>query len=484
MKQNIFCRGGGEMKRWKRSSKSNMNREQRRTKESGINYVRELMKVIQHFFPKFMKWLSEMKDPRHKSYIYYNVNVILLTRLLGSIMGISSMRGLTENFNKQECIKNIQAMLGDNSFEDLPQYDTINDLLEDFDPEELKKLQHKLITRLIQMKCFDKYRFKKQWLISIDGTGLFTFNKRHCEHCLTKTHNKGKPNEYTQYFHYVLEAKITILDMVFTIASEFVENEEDLDKLKDTEFDNKKKQDCELKAFYRMANSLKKKYPRLPICLLLDSLYANQNVFAICEANNWSYMIRFKEGSLPSVAKEFETISNYDLTNTSTYKTNEYETIIYRFVNDINYQNHRINIVEYKQTIENTETKTIETQTFTFITSPNLKITKKNQAEIVMTGRQRWRIENHGFNEQKNHGYELTHTFSHNYTAMKNHYMLIQIAHMIRQLFEVGIKILKEHRKTLEFIGELIKESFRTSIIYTTDIEYINRRSQIKILPS
>lgn len=108
-------------------------------------------------------------------------------------------------------MENIQTILGDYSFEELPHYDTINDLLEDLAPEELKKLQHNLITRLIQMKCFNKYRLKKQWLVSIDGTRLFTFDKRHCEHCLTKTHNKGKVNEYTQYFHYVLEAKITLL---------------------------------------------------------------------------------------------------------------------------------------------------------------------------------------------------------------------------------------------------------------------------------
>lgn len=469
------------MKRWQRSSKSGLNREQKRAKESGINYVRELMKVIQHFFPKFMKWLNEMKDPRHKSYIYYNVNVILLTRLLGSIMGISSMRGITENFNKRECIENIQAMLKDYSFEELPHYDTINDLLEDFAPEELKKLQHNMITRLIQMKCFNAYRLKKQWLISIDGTRLFTFDQRHCKHCLTKTHNKGKTNEYTQYFHYVLEAKITIGDMVFTIASEFIENEEELTKLKDTDFDEKKKQDCELKAFYRMASVLKKEYPRLPICLLLDSLYANQNVFSICEANDWAYIIRFKEGSIPSVAKEFEAISNYDAPNTKTVKTNEYDTITYRFVNDMNHENHRINVVQYNQTTENPETKEKETQTFTFITSPELRVTKKNQEEMVMTGRQRWCIENHGFNEQKNHGYELTHTFSHNYTAMKNHYMLIQIAHMIRQLFEVGIEILKEHRKTLETIGNLIKESFRNSILDPSDIAYISKKSQIRI---
>ena len=59
------------------------------------------------------------------------------------------------------------------------------------------------------------------------------------------------------------------------------------------------------------------------------------------------------------------------------------------------------------------------------------RINKDTQKEIVKTGRERWKIENKGFNEQKNHGYFIQHVFSENYNAMKNHYLLAQIAHII-----------------------------------------------------
>jgi hypothetical protein len=90
--------------------------------------------------------------------------------------------------------------------------------------------------------------------------------------------------------------------MVFSIATEFIENEDE----------NVDKQDCEINAFKRLQVQLKNKYPRLPICILGDSLYACEPVFEICENNNWKYLFRFKEGRIKSVAKEFEILKEMD----------------------------------------------------------------------------------------------------------------------------------------------------------------------------
>jgi len=46
------------------------------------------------------------------------------------------------------------------------------------------------------------------------------------------------------------------------------------------------KQDCELKAFKRLAQKLKKAFSRLPICILADALYANDPVMSICKEWN------------------------------------------------------------------------------------------------------------------------------------------------------------------------------------------------------
>lgn len=65
--------------------------------------------------------------------------------------------------------------------------------------------------------------------------------------------------------------------MVFSIGSEFVENEkEDIEK-----------QGCELNAFKRLAKKIKKEYPRLKIIIGADALYASKTVLDICKEKGW-----------------------------------------------------------------------------------------------------------------------------------------------------------------------------------------------------
>jgi hypothetical protein len=74
--------------------------------------------------------------------------------------------------------------------------------------------------------------------------------------------------------------------MGFSIASVCIENEEEYEK-----------QDCELKAFYRLSEILKARFPRLLMCLLFNRLYPNKNVLEICKTNEWGYYITLKRGS-------------------------------------------------------------------------------------------------------------------------------------------------------------------------------------------
>ena len=89
----------------------------------------------------------------------------------------------------------------------------------------------------------------KYWIIAIDATGIETFSEKHCEHCLKKEYKNKDTAEVdkTLYFHFVLEAKLVIGDMVFSIDTEFIENENEI-------YD---KQDCESSAFKKLATRIK-----------------------------------------------------------------------------------------------------------------------------------------------------------------------------------------------------------------------------------
>ena len=87
------------------------------------------------------------------------------------------------------------------------------------------------------------------------------------EKCQQRTVGK-EGHQYKQYYVYVLEASLAFQNgMTIPLMSEF------LDYTKgDTD---RKKQDCEIKAFKRLACRLKKVFLKLSIMLLIDGLYAN-----------------------------------------------------------------------------------------------------------------------------------------------------------------------------------------------------------------
>jgi hypothetical protein len=63
-----------------------------------------------------------------------------------------------------------------------------------------------------------------------------------------------------------------------------------------------------------------------------------------------------------------------------------------------------------------------------------------NKVDVLANtgGRLRWKIENEGFNVQKNGGYHLEHAYSHHPNAKKVFYLLLQLAHLLFQLIEKG----------------------------------------------
>ena len=94
----------------------------------------------------------------------------------------------------------------------------------------------------------------------------------------------------------------------------------------------------------------------------------------------------------------------------------------------------------------------------------DLPITNKNIKETIYLGRKRWKIENEGFNIQKNGTFDIGHLYSKDSKAIKVHYLMIQIAHIIRQMLENGIKEIKEMKFKLKEISHEIKKRLISTI--------------------
>ena len=413
-----------------------MNRKEKRNKSKELNILNDVITIINQYFPELIEKFEGLTDLSHQSYVTYKMKVIFMVRLLALMCEIKTMHDLSRKLNTEEAIKNIAQICG-LELNEIPHCDTINDVFKNIDVKEIEKIRKYMIVKMIRNKMLDKYKIRGQYYhVVVDGTGLATSKKKYNKNCLVKNKTDKKGNEYQEYSTYVLEAKLVIGDMAFSIGSEFVENEDE----------NVDKQDCEIKAFKRLAEEIKKEYPRLRIIMSGDALYASKPVIDICKEKGWKYIIRFKEGSIPTLYREFETIIKTD---------NESRKRNYEYVTGIDYQENKVNVIKYVDDKKKTE--------FVYIT--DLNITNKNIEETIYIGRKRWKIENKGFNIQKNRTFDIGHLYSKDTTAIKVHYLMIQIAHIIRQLLENGIKEIKELKLKLKEISQIITKELISTII-------------------
>ena len=230
--------------------------------------------------------LRQLPDPRHQSYITYPAPVLLMTRILSSLCYISSMRKTSEEFNSEQMIANIWTLCGEaDAGNELPYWETMNRYLKRLKPACLQKVQTQWVRHLLRSRAFEAARVRgRYWQILIDGTQLYRSRNSLDERSLYCIHNKGTANEYRENYYYVLEAKLVLHSvMIVSLLSEFVENEEGGEA---------EKQDCERKACWRLMERLKEEFPRLPICLSADSLYACKGWFQRCEQSCLLYTSR------------------------------------------------------------------------------------------------------------------------------------------------------------------------------------------------
>jgi hypothetical protein len=242
-------------------------------------------------------------------------------------------------------------------------------------------------------------------------------------------------NGETRYYHPVLEAKlVTSNGFAFSLMTEFIENAAP----------KADKQDCELKAFYRLAARLKARFPRLPICLLLDGLYAGGPTFQLCQDYDWKYLVVLQDADLPNVHRSYNTALPHLPDNHKQVSLGEKEDDgfqVYRWANDLCYEDSEKR-THHLAVIECHETKTApsgQETTSKHMWLTNFTLTRYNVDRLAnQGGRQRWKVENEGFNVQKNGGFNLEHPYSQDENAGKVFYLLLQIAYIIFQLMEKG----------------------------------------------
>lgn len=421
----------------------------------------EQLRVMRELLPKLLVRLSKIPDYRNPKKIKHRMAVLMAYGVLMFVFQMSSRREANQKMTRPMFMDNLRLFFPE--IEDLPHHDTLNRLLEGIgeDVSEIESALLDLMERLIRKKKFRRYLIDNSYPIAIDGSQKQVRKDLLSPEWLERRVGKGKDGDgRTQYYVSVLEANLVFNNgMVIPLMSEFLDYGKG-----DTSND---KQDCETRAFYRLADRLKKRFPCLRVMVLLDGLYAQGPVMEFCMRKNWDFMIVLQDESLPSVWEEFESLKKLQ-SNNRLKQAWGIRTQRFRWVSDIEYvfgPNGRkrltVHVVVCDETWEETDDKnqTVTTKKSRHAWLSSRPLTKKNVHERCNLGaRHRWGIES-GFLVEKRYGYYYEHCFSFNWDAMRGYHYLMRIGHALNVLVQFTSVLFKRVREMglgrfIEFVRE------------------------------
>jgi hypothetical protein len=442
-----------------------------------------LVRTLRHFFPQFNDWLDDFPDQRDPKRLTYHRRFLLWVGLFLFLCKLGSRRQIDYELGElgTAVLDNLNRLAGTQQTS-MPVNQTLDDYLAGIGRDAPPGLRRLMIYRLVRMRVLDDARLQGRFVVVVDGSGHLVFRQRHCEHCLTR-----QCGETTLYMHQVLEAKlIGPGGMVLSIATEFIDNRDAADTPAGAG-EEKRKQDCELKAMRRLAARLRQDFPQLPICVSGDSLHACGEGFQIAKDYNLSFIHVFKPGRTPALWQEFQDLLNLCPEQKVEVQTPQGVQQVYRWVNGLDYQDSdgrrwRLNAIVCDETRGDGQKGT-----WAWLTC--LKVTAQTVQEVATVGgRQRWCIENQGFNVQKNSGLNMEHAYSTG-EHWSDYYFLLQIAHILLQLVEKGSllrQLAQQHGKgsavglfgSLKNMAERLLESLR-NLVWPEEV-FARTRRQIR----
>ena len=408
--------------------------------------VVEQARIFTAQLPVLLRRLSRIPDPRQPGKVKHGMAVLMLYGILCFVLQISSRREANDLLTRPQFQENLLALFPD--LETLPHADTLFRLLRGMgeDVQEIELALVDLVQKLIRQKKFRRFLINNSYPIALDGSRKTTFNGLWSDALLQQRISGSEEQgdaEY-QYYIYVLEASICLHNgMVIPLMSEFLDfREGDGDR---------NKQDCEMRAFHRLAERIKKAFPHLPIMLLLDGLYANGPVIERCLSYNWQFMIVLKDGSLPSVWEEYRGLLRIEQNNVHRQEWNGREQH-FCWVNDIRYEygannskHFILNVVvcheQWQEIDKNAQDVTCQSK-HAWLSSRPLYANNVHE-RCNLGGRHRWGIEA-GFLVEKHQGYQYEHSFAQDWNAMRGYHYLMRLGHLLNTLARFSSTLAKK----------------------------------------
>ncbi len=384
--------------------------------------------------PRLLKKIRGVfkRVPEHrKEPIVYPLADVLMSGLAMFGLKSESMLAFDQGRVDPHLSHNLQHLYG---VEQVPCDTQMRTVLDPVDPKALRPATVGLIQELQKQGVLESYRFLGGYLVSADGTGMFSSGKLSCPHCCEKHHRNGEVTHY----HQLLASVIVHPDKptVFPLFHEPI-----------TRQDGTTKNDCEHNASKRLIPALKKGFPRLKMILLQDALSCNGPHINLLKEQGFSFIFTAKPAVNSLLLKQVLKGQNDGSGKTVEFEKKDEKTGIikgYRYANDVSLNStHKdllVNFIDYWEIHPNGKE-------YMYACVTDLSITANNVDQIVRAGRSRWKVENETFNTLKNQGYCLEHNYGHG-----KHYLattlalLMMLAFTLDQIQELCCSVFKAAR--------------------------------------
>lgn len=389
--------------------------------------------IMRGLLPVLLARLAKIPDPRQPKKIKHKMTMVLLYGIMMFVYQMSSRREANQKMTRPQFLENLALVFPD--LDQIPHHDTLNRVLSEMEVDQILEAQIELLRRLIRKKKFVRYLIEGRYPVAIDGTQKLVRDEMISDEWLQRYAKDEK--RATQYYVYTLEANLALRNgMSIPLATEFlVSSKGNTDE---------GKQDCELRAFKRLALLLKKQFSKLKLLLLLDGLYPNGPLMAECRRNGWAFMIVLQDKSLRTVWEEYNGLLRLETKNYLNQKWGDRKQL-FRWVNDIVYEygegrdrrRIKLHVVVCEEKWEELEGDGLivdKESRHAWISSSPLERGIIHE-RCNLGARHRWAIET-GLLVEKKHGYHYEHCFSFNWEAMKGYHYLMRLAHLLNILVQ------------------------------------------------
>jgi hypothetical protein len=309
----------------------------------------------------------------------------------------------------------------------IPTDNHIRSLLDPVEPASVYPMFDFLFDGFQRAGVVDSFRTTDhRLLLALDGTQYFSSQKLQGSCCSCKTHSNGK----VSYSHTAVTPVLVRpgSDKVISLAPEFVCPQ-----------DGHEKQDCEINASLRWLERKGSQFAALGTTVLGDDLYCHEPFCRALLDKRFEFILVCKPDSHKTLYEWVDDLERNGVVQAVVHKRwtgKRHEIDTYRYVDAVPLRDTDdallVNWCEITTRAE--DGKVLYRNAF----ATSLMIDDGNVAEVVASGRARWKIENENNNTLKTKGYHLEHNFGHGEQFLSSLLAtLILLAYLVHTLLDL-----------------------------------------------